>query len=465
MSLVLLAPQSACGRAGQAVVSRLGGPEGSRAGRGEQIRARVLVAGCIGNFVEWYDFALYGAFATVLAATFFPGTDELTRLLGAFAIFGVAFIARPIGALLFASYGDRYGRQRALVAGIALMALVTAGIGLIPGYESIGWAAPVLLLILRAGQGASVGGEQGGSAAFVVEYAPMHRRGWYGGWQFATVGLGLAAGLAVGALLSTTLPISQLQSWGWRLPFLAALPLGLVGLYIRLRLEETPDFLVVQRLGTVSQTPIGETLRSCARQVIIGFGVVATVSLTFNLFFVFLPNYVATTGRAPLQRALLGALLGLLLGSILAPLFGRLTDSVGRRRVVMTGVLALVLLTVPAFSLVLHGSTIQVVLGYSAIGVALGTLGLSTFLAELFPTRLRYSGLSLTYGLASTVFGGSAPLLGTFMAQRTGNAMLPAWYAAAVSVAALACAFLSPETAPGVLTVSLETEDPQPGHP
>jgi MHS family proline/betaine transporter-like MFS transporter len=302
-------------------------------------------------------------------------------------------------------------------------------------------------------------GEQSGSAAFVVEYAPTHRRGWYGGWQFATVGLGLGAGLAAGAVLSSTLSASALQSWGWRLPFLVALPLGLVGLYIRLRLEETPEFLFVQRHGRVSTTPVSETLRTSARQVIIGFGVVATVSLTFNLFFVFLPNFVASTGRVPLSRALFGALLGLLLGAILAPVFGLLTDRVGRRRVVIAGVLALVLLTVPAFSLVTRGSTGQVLLGYAAIGVALGTLGLSTFVAELFPTHLRYSGLSLTYGLGSTVFGGSTPLLGAFLVQRTGNTLLPAWYAAAVSAGALVCALLARETAPRVLAGSLHGED------
>ena len=235
---------------------------------------------------------------------------------------------------MFASYGDRHGRQRALVIGIVLMALITAGIGLLPGYDSIGWLAPILLLALRAGQGAAVGGEQGGSAAFVLEHAPADRRGWYGGWQYATVGLGLGAGLAAGAILSSTLSAAALQTWGWRVAFLVALPLGVVGLYVRFRLEETPDFRAVQRRGALSSTPLGETLRTSTRQVIIGFGVVATVSLTFNVFFVFLPNFVATTGRVPLPRALAGALLGLLFASILAPVFGRLTDRVGRRPVV-----------------------------------------------------------------------------------------------------------------------------------
>jgi MHS family proline/betaine transporter-like MFS transporter len=423
-----------------------------------------LVAGCIGNFVEWYDFALYGAFATVLAATFFPGTDQLSRLIAAFAIFGVAFLARPIGALGFASFGDRVGRQPALVAGIVLMAVVTAGIALIPSYESIGWVAPILLLLLRAGQGAAVGGEQGGSAAFVLEYAPAHRRGWYGGWHFATVGLGLGAGLAAGALLSSRLPPSVLQTWGWRVAFLLALPLGLIGLYIRLRLPETPRFRSVQQDGTVSMTPLVETLRTAPQRVAIGFGVVATATATFNIFFVFLPNFVASSGRVPLPRALSSALVGLLLAAILAPVFGRLSDRVGRRPVVVAGVLTLVFLTLPAFWLVQDGSTGKVVLGYTAIGIALGSLGLSTFLAELFPTRLRYSGLSLTYGMASTVLGGSAPLVATFLVQRTGNALLPAWYATGVSAVALGCAFVAPETAPGLASEASDAADPLPDH-
>jgi MFS transporter, MHS family, proline/betaine transporter len=355
---------------------------------------------------------------------------------------------------VFASYGDRHGRQRALVIGIVLMALITAGMGLLPGYDSIGWLAPILLLALRAGQGAAVGGEQGGSAAFVLEHAPADRRGWYGGWQYATVGLGLGAGLAAGAILSSTLSASALQTWGWRAAFLVALPLGVVGLYVRFRLEETPDFRAVQRRGALSSTPLGETLRTSTRQVIIGFGVVATVSLTFNIFFVFLPNFVATTGRVALPRALAGALLGLLFASILAPVFGRLTDRVGRRPVVAAGVLALMVLTVPAYWLIERGSSSQVVIGYLAIGVGLGAAGLSTFLAELFPTRLRYSGLSLTYGLASAVFGGSAPLIATVLVQQTGNALLPAWYAAGVSVVAFGCALLAPETAPGARSAS-----------
>jgi MHS family proline/betaine transporter-like MFS transporter len=409
-------------------------------------RRRALAAGCVGNLVEWYDFALYGAFATVIAATFFPGSDPLGRLLAVFAVFGVAFLARPAGALLFAHWGDRSGRRRPLAAGILLMALVTAGIGMLPGFDAAGWLAPVLLVLLRAGQGAAAGGEFGGSAALVVEYAPPDRRGWYGGWQWATLGLGLAAGIAAAALLSAVLPGATLRSWGWRLPFLLALPLGLVGLYIRLRLEETPGFRAVQHLKGTARAPLADTLRTARRQLAIGFGTVAAVTSTFNIFYVFLPSHLAASGRAPLSRALAGALVGLLVAAAVAPVAGRISDRVGRRPVLRGGAVALLLVTVPACWLIERGATGGLVLGYAAMGLVLGVLALSSFLAELFPTRLRYSGLSLTFGLASTLFGGTAPALATALVRRTGDALPAAWYASAVTAVAVACLLAAPET-------------------
>jgi MFS transporter, MHS family, proline/betaine transporter len=408
---------------------------------------RALVAGCVGNLVEWYDFALYGAFASVIAATFFPGQDPSAGLLATFTVFGVAFLARPAGALLFANWGDRRGRRRPLAASILLMGLVTAGIGVLPGHDAIGWAAPFLLVLLRAGQGMAVGGETGGSVALVVEYAPRDHRGRYGGWQWATIGLGLAAGISVAAVSSAILPGPALRAWGWRAPFLLALPLGLVGLYVRTRLEETPGFLAVQGRQAAARTPLRETLRTARRQLVVGFAIVAAVTASFNIFYVFLPSHLAASGRAPLARALAAAVVGLLVGAVAAPVAGRISDRVGRRPVLLAGAVALLLVTMPAFWLIQRGTVGGLVLGYAVIGLVLGVVALSAFLAELFPTRLRYSGLSLTFGLASALFGGTAPALATVLAGRAGNLSGAAWYASAVTAVAVAILLMTPAPA------------------
>ncbi len=410
-------------------------------------RRRALVAGCIGNLVEWYDFALYGALAPVLATTFFPSRDPLAGLIATYLVFLMAFLARPAGALLFGHLGDRVGRRWALTASIVLMAVVTAGTGLLPDYSAIGWPAPVLLAVLRAGQGVAVGGEYSGSAVFVVEYAPTGRRGWYGGWQWATVGLGFGAGIAAAVVLSAVLPAPALQSWGWRLPFLLALPLGLIGLYIRTRLEDTPGFRAMQRVGGVAHVPLADTLRITRGSVVIGFVLVAAVTVTFNLFFVFLPSFEATAGRTRLPVAFAAALVGLVVASTVAPVFGMLSDRIGRRPVLLGGTIALLLLIVPAWSLIQGAGTVGAAVGYALVGLVLGALALTAFLAELFPTRLRYSGLALTYGIASALFGGTAPAVAAALARQGGLVQSPAWYATAVAAVAVVCVLLAPETA------------------
>ena len=408
---------------------------------------RALVAACIGNAVEWYDFALYGAFATVLASTYFPSTNRDANLLATFAVFSTAFIFRPVGALLFGRLGDRRGRRQVLMVVIIVMSSATAGVGILPGYASIGLLAPALLILLRIAQGLSAGGEAGTASAFIVEYAPGRRRGWYGGWIWATVALGLAAATGAATLLARRPPGGLPEPSAWRLAFLAASPIGLVGLYLRLRLDETPGFRAVQRANAVAEWPVREALRAYPRRMLAGLALVAAASLTFNTFFIYLPNQLVAERGIPLSRALAGALLGLVVMAAAAPALGRLSDQVGRKPLLAAATIGLLGLTLPVYLLIRRGGPVGLPLGYLALGLALSCFVLPSFLSELFPTRLRSSGLAVTYGLGSALFGGTAPLAGALLTQRTGNPLLPAYYATTVTLVAAIGVLLMRETA------------------
>jgi MFS transporter, MHS family, proline/betaine transporter len=415
---------------------------------GRSTSNRALVAGGVGNVVEWYDFAVYGAFATVIATTYFPGADPIAGLSASFAVFATAFLARPVGAVVFGRLGDRVGRRQVLVIVIVLMAAATAGIGLLPGHAAIGVLAPVLLVAFRAAQGLSVGGEAAGATAFVVEYAPEGRRGWYGSWLWSTLALGVAGGIGAAVLLAQVFPREVLEDRGWRLAFLVALPLGLVGLYLRLRLDETPRFRAVARADGIVRRPVAVTLRAYPGRLLLGLAPVAAASLTFNLYFFYLPSHLATALGVPLSRTLAAALVGLVVVAALAPPFGRLSDRVGRRPLLVAGTAALLLAVVPAFLLIRGAEPAGLVLGYVLVALPLASLVVvPVYLAELFPTPVRSTALAISYGLGSALFGGTAPLLATVLVRRTGSPVAPAIYAVAVAVAAVAAAMAASETA------------------
>jgi MFS transporter, MHS family, proline/betaine transporter len=380
-------------------------------------RRRALVATCIANVVEWYDFAIFGALSAVLAAVLFPAGPHADALVSVFAVFATSFLARPVGALVAGVHADRHGRQPALVAMVLLMAGATGAIGLLPSWSTIGFAATLGLITLRLLQGFSSGGQITTSITFLTEFAPESRRGWYGGWHTATVAMGLALGLTVATVLTAALAPPQLETWGWRIAFLAALPLGLIGLYIRLRLTETPAFRTVA-VSSVTSGQLGRAWHDHRAATVIGFFLVAVLSGGFNLWFVFLPTQLAASEVVDLPTALACALGGLITAAVVAPWAGRLSDRVGRRPVLLAGLGALCLLPLPLYALATRGSATGLLVVDTVIGTALAMLILPAYLAECFPAEVRATGLGLTVGLATALIGGTAPLVAALLAQR-----------------------------------------------
>src|SRR6478609_5236601 len=317
---------------------------------------RALVGASVGNVVEWYDFALFAGSATVIAAVLTPG--GWTGFTTVFAVFAMSCLFRPLGAVVIGSRADRIGRRSILGATIVLMAGATVAIGLLPPWAAIGVAAPLSLLALRAVQAFSCGGEIGVSVAYLIEFSPAGRRGRYGGWYLSTVGVGIAAGLGATAVVAVIVDQDGLESWGWRLPFLLALPLGLVGLYIRRRLAESPVFAAPAPSGRAAPLAVlrefGPTVRRC-------FVLACAYSAAFNVWFLFLPSYVTATGASSLAVALFCALAGLLVTAISSPLFGRLSDRTGRRPVLIGATGALAVAAVPVYLWMLTGTTVGLV--------------------------------------------------------------------------------------------------------
>jgi MHS family proline/betaine transporter-like MFS transporter len=400
--------------------------------------------------IEWFDYASYGYLAAVIAAVFFAPGDETAALLGAFGIFAVSFVVCPIGGLVWGHYGDKVGRQRVLALTIVVMSLATFAIGLIPGYATVGIVAPLLLLACRLAQGFSASGEYAGAFSFVAEYAPDDRRGLLVSMVPASTAAGLGMGASMATLLQYGLSEAALNSWGWRIPFLVAGPLGLVGLYIRLELEDTPLFRELERGHEVVRAPLLMGLRRNWRQILlVAFGVVCLNAVGFYMILSYMPTYLSEEMGFDAVTAILTTIISVAAYVLFLPLVGALADRVGRKPVLMVACALFVVLTLPSFGLLSLGGVAFAVLAQVLLGAILaGNDGvLATFLTEMFPTNVRYSSFALSFNLGNAIFGGTAPLIATFLISLSGDASAPGYYLMGAAVVAFVALLFTTETA------------------
>ncbi|PCJ29519.1 MAG: MFS transporter [Rickettsiales bacterium] len=406
---------------------------------------KIVISGMIGNALEWYDYALYAQFSYIIASKFFP-PSEFTDIL-TFAVFACGFVVRPIGGILFGHIGDRYGRKMALVLGILLMAIPTAGIGLLPSYDSIGIAAPIILVLIRLVQGFSLGGEFSGCIAYIVEHSPADKRGLAGSASFVSMCLGMLLGLIVANVFTYVLSEEDLLSWGWRVPFVAGLFIGLVGLYIRSHLSESPIYKAAKAQGALSRTPLRETLTKYWREVLIAITIYINVTAPFYTTTVFIKNYMQTLGYANEQGSLVCALILITL-IITFPISAHISDKIGRKPVIVWASVALVIMIYPIF-LALHSmnyviAILSQVLFAAIVGVYMGPV--PTLLVELFPTRVRFTGVAISYNLSAAIFGGTAPMVGAALYQFTGEQISLAYYLTGLAFFCLCTLYFYKET-------------------
>jgi metabolite-proton symporter len=388
----------------------------------------VAFASAIGATIEWYDYLLYGVVTPlVFNKLFFPNYDPIVGTLLAYTTFFVGFISRPVGGIIFGHYGDRVGRKTILVLTLLIMGVATFLIGLLPTYEQVGGWAPVLLLLLRVFQGLGIGGEWGGAVLMAVEHSPEGRRGFYGSWPQIGVPAGLLLSSGTVAVLSL-LPDAAFLSWGWRIAFLLSAVLVAVGLYVRLKILETPAFEAIKLQKREAKVPFLDLLRTHPKNVLLGLGARYIEGVTFNIFGVFTIAYITNALQLPRQTALMGVIIASAIMIIMLPVYGHLSDRLGRRLLFGIGSVLIGLLVFPSFYLM---ETKQTGLIWLAIGTPFALVYPAVYgpqaalFSELFDTRVRYSGASFIYQFSGIFASGPTPIIATELLRIGGNAP---WY-------------------------------------
>lgn len=425
---------------------------------------RAVKAAALGNAMEWFDFGVYSYIAVTLGKVFFPSGSPTAQLLSTFGAFAAAFLVRPLGGTVFGPLGDRVGRQKVLALTMIMMAAGTFAIGLIPSYATIGVGAPVLLLAARLVQGFSTGGEYAGASTFIAEYAPDKRRGFFGSWlEFGTLA-GYIGGAGLVTLLTALLSSDDLVAWGWRIPFLIAGPMGIIGLYLRMRLEETPAFAaeVEKAEAARPRVPLREMISGQWKALLLCMGLVLVFNVTDYMLLSYMPSYLTSELKYDETHGLLVVLGVMALMMVVQPFAGALTDRIGRRPLIAAGCAGFLFLSVPAVLLIRQGGLLAVALGMGALGLLLVcfTAAMPAALPALFPTRVRYGSLSIGFNVSVSLFGGTTPLVVTALIGATGNMMMPAYYMMAAAVIGGAAVWFMAESAGRPLPGSAPSVEP-----
>ncbi|MFT9598389.1 MFS transporter [Mesobacillus sp.] len=389
---------------------------------------RVLIASLVGSSIEWFDYFLYGTMAAlVFNQLFFVNEDATVGLLLAYASFALSFFIRPFGGIIFSHIGDRIGRKKTLVLTLSLMGAATFAMGILPTYQAIGVAAPIILITLRLIQGLGIGGEWGGALLLATEYAPAERRGFFG----SIPQMGVTIGMVMGTLalwLMSLLPEQQFMTWGWRVPFIFSALLVVFGLWIRKGIDETPEFKEVQQKGEIPKLPIVNTLRYYWKEVLITIGAKVVETAPFYIFSTFIVSYATSTLGFSRSAVLGSVMVSTVITTILIPIMGSLSDRVGRKKMYIAGTLAMMAFAFPYFWMIHQGSVLMLVLA-TIIGLGIIwapiTAVLGTMFSEIFDAKVRYTGVSLGYQIGAAVAGGTAPLVATALLASFDNSYVP----------------------------------------
>ena len=429
------------------MISQLTEESATTASTGRPISlTRNTLGGVIGNILEWYDFAVFGFFAPIIGRSFFPTDDPTAGLLNAFGVFAAGYLMRPLGGLIFGHIGDKYGRKLALTVSVLMMALPTTLLGLLPTYDQIGLTASVLLIVLRLIQGISVGGELIGSVAFITEIAPKGRKGLFGSLSACSSSCGIMFGSLIAALIHGLFSPAALNAYGWRIPFLMGLLIGLLGLWLRRDMTETPDFEQARLADRIERSPVVEAIRTRLRTIghlallMVGFGG------GYYMLFVWWPTYLTNMVKPPIPHALAvnTAVMTLLL--LLTPLMGHLSDRIGRRAMMLLGNGGLALIALPLFFVTDHAFLWTALGAQAAAAMVFSSLSgsVSTLMVEMFPARMRYSGAAMGYNITLALIGGTAPLICTWLVKASGVLYSPAFYLIALTGISFAAALKLP---------------------